>query len=87
MAKYDPAAYRIDLTSWPSIVTNELPGPKSVEMHARASQNIRGLSGQVRLFPVVFEKGFGNGFPIAGKHHLCYRGVLLNLCVDQREDR
>ena len=59
MGKYDPTPYQIDLNKWPNIVTSELPGPKSNEMHARASENIRGLSGQVRLFPVVFEKGFG----------------------------
>jgi len=59
MAKYDPRAYQIDLGKWPSIVSSELPGPKSNEMHNRACESIKGLSGQVRLFPVVFEKGFG----------------------------
>lgn len=56
---YDPAPYQIDLNKWPNIVTPELPGPKSNELHARACEYMRGLSGQVRLFPVVFEKGFG----------------------------
>ena len=59
MGNYDPAPYQIDLGEWPNIVTPELPGPESNRMHARASENIRGLSGQVRLFPVVFEKGAG----------------------------
>jgi 4-aminobutyrate aminotransferase-like enzyme len=59
MGKYDPKPYRLDLNKWPNVVTSELPGPKSNEMHARACKSIKGLSGQVRLFPVVFEKGFG----------------------------
>jgi 4-aminobutyrate aminotransferase-like enzyme len=59
MPKYNPAPYKIDLNEWPNIVTETLPGPKSVELHNRACENIRGLSGQVRLFPVAFEKGFG----------------------------
>lgn len=42
----------------PSIMT-ELPGPKSVEMHARTSKHMRGLSGQVKLFPVCFDEGYG----------------------------
>lgn len=59
MGKYDPSQYQIDLNDWPSIVTQDLPGPKSQAMHARACESIKGLSGQVRLFPVVFEKGRG----------------------------
>jgi len=35
------------------------PGPKSREYHARASKYMKGYSSQVRLFPVVFEKGHG----------------------------
>lgn len=59
MATYNPGPYQIDLDKWPNVVTNELPGPKSREMHARACESIKGLSGQVRLFPVVFDKGSG----------------------------
>ena len=59
MGKYDPQPYQIDLNKWPNIITSELPGPKSCEMHKKACESIRGLSGQVRLFPVAFEKGFG----------------------------
>ena len=59
MGRYDPTPYQLDLNEWPKLVTAERPGPKSREIHARASQSIRGLSGQVRLFPVVFEKGSG----------------------------
>lgn len=59
MGKYNPTPYEIDLNKWPTIVTSELPGPKSNEMHKRASEFIKGLSSQVRLFPVVFDKGFG----------------------------
>jgi len=59
MGKYNPQPYQIDLNKWPNVVTSELPGPKSREQHARASAIMKGLSGQVKLFPVVFEKGFG----------------------------
>src|SRR5512136_1072483 len=59
MGKYDPAPYHLDLNFWPSITSTTLPGPESNRLHARACENIRGLSGQVRLFPVVFEKGSG----------------------------
>ncbi len=57
--KYDPTPYQVDLDQWPRIVTDSLPGPRSNELHAEASKYIRGLSGQVRLFPVVFESGCG----------------------------
>jgi len=57
--KFDPSAYRLDLDTWPRIVTSKVPGPRSEELHARASRYMKGLSGQVRLFPVVFEKGLG----------------------------
>ena len=59
MGKYDPAPYQLDLTQVPRLVTPEIPGPKSKELHSRAAQYYRGLSGQVRLFPVAFEKGQG----------------------------
>jgi len=35
------------------------PGPKSKQYHQRASKYMKGYSSQVRLFPVVFEKGHG----------------------------
>ena len=59
MGKYNPSPYSTDLSTLPNIVSTELPGPRSKDMHDRACENIRGLSGQVRLFPVVFEKGLG----------------------------
>ncbi|MCE5197400.1 MAG: aspartate aminotransferase family protein [Armatimonadota bacterium] len=59
MGQYDPTPYQLDLNKWPNLVTSEIPGPLSKEMHAKACEYIRGLSGQVRLFPVVFEKGKG----------------------------
>jgi 4-aminobutyrate aminotransferase-like enzyme len=59
MGAYDPTPYRLDLTRWPQIVTEEVPGPLSRQWHGRATRIIRGLSGQVKLFPVVFEKGLG----------------------------
>ena len=42
----------------PHIIT-PLPGPKSIAMHNNASKYIRGLSAQVKLFPVSFEEGYG----------------------------
>ncbi|TVR30863.1 MAG: aspartate aminotransferase family protein [Spirochaetaceae bacterium] len=42
----------------PSIKT-EVPGPKSQAMHEKTSRHYRGLSGQVKLFPVCFEEGSG----------------------------
>ncbi len=59
MGKYNPAPYQLDLEKIPNLVTTELPGPKSSALHARAARYYRGLSGQVRLFPVAFEKGQG----------------------------
>jgi 4-aminobutyrate aminotransferase/4-aminobutyrate aminotransferase/(S)-3-amino-2-methylpropionate transaminase len=42
----------------PQIITPP-PGPKSIKMHNHASKYIRGLSSQVKLFPVSFEEGYG----------------------------
>ena len=42
----------------PSLIT-ELPGPKSVIMHGNTTRYMKGLSSQVKLFPVCFEEGFG----------------------------
>jgi len=49
----------IDVDAYPKLVTDEIPGPKSREMHARAAEIMKGYSGQVRLFPVCFEYGKG----------------------------
>lgn len=35
------------------------PGPKSRALHARCTRHFKGLSGQVKLFPVAFESGKG----------------------------
>ena len=35
------------------------PGPVSQRVHQRAARHVRGLSSQVRLFPVVFQLGHG----------------------------
>lgn len=42
----------------PRLIT-ELPGPKSVIMHGNTTRYMKGLSSQVKLFPVCFEEGFG----------------------------
>ena len=57
MGKYNPAPYELDLTRIPHFATKEIPGPKSNALHARAKEYYRGISGQVRLFPVAFERG------------------------------
>ena len=49
---------KVDLKSVPHITVTP-PGPKSREVHARTSKYMRGLSGQVKLFPVAFESGRG----------------------------
>ena len=43
----------------PLLVSDEIPGPKSREVHERTARIMKGLSGQVKLFPVVFEEGSG----------------------------
>ncbi|NLU41273.1 MAG: aspartate aminotransferase family protein [Firmicutes bacterium] len=55
---YDKNWAKVDVASVPRVKT-ELPGPKSREMHARASKYMKGYSSQVRLFPVVFDSGKG----------------------------
>lgn len=35
------------------------PGPRSRDLHDRASRHMKGYSSQVRLFPVAFERGHG----------------------------
>lgn len=42
----------------PKMVT-ETPGPKSKQMHAATAKYMKGLSSQVKLFPVSFEEGYG----------------------------
>jgi 4-aminobutyrate aminotransferase-like enzyme len=49
---------KVDLNVVPNIVVPP-PGPKSAEYHQRASRMMKGYSSQVRLFPVVFESGYG----------------------------
>src|SRR3990170_7824294 len=48
----------VDPASVPNITTTP-PGPGSRAMHARACEHMKGYSSQVRLFPVVFESGYG----------------------------
>ena len=48
----------VDLEAVPNIVIPP-PGPESRRMHDRAAQFLKGYSAQVKLFPVVFDKGCG----------------------------
>ena len=56
---FDIGWAKVDLKKVPHLATAEIPGPKSREQHARATKIMKGLSGQVKLFPVVFESGHG----------------------------
>jgi 4-aminobutyrate aminotransferase-like enzyme len=49
---------KVDLDRCPSI-TVPPPGPKSAELHKRCTKYFKGLSSQVKLFPVAFESGSG----------------------------
>ena len=42
----------------PKLIT-ETPGPESKRMHANTARYMKGLSSQVKLFPVCFEEGSG----------------------------
>ncbi|MCC6424027.1 MAG: aspartate aminotransferase family protein [Phycisphaerales bacterium] len=48
----------VDLKKVPKMVT-AAPGPKSKSLHDRCTKYFKGLSGQVKLFPVAFESGHG----------------------------
>lgn len=50
---------KVDLKKVPHIISEEVPGPMSRDMHQRAAAIMKGYSSQVTLFPVVFEKGHG----------------------------
>ena len=45
---------KVDVQAMPRMLV-PAPGPKSQEIHGRASQYMKGYSSQVRLFPVVFD--------------------------------
>ncbi|MGQ9731070.1 MAG: aspartate aminotransferase family protein [Candidatus Zipacnadales bacterium] len=49
---------KVDVASVPRIVVPP-PGPKSQQLHNRASRYMKGYSSQVRLFPVAFARGHG----------------------------
>ena len=48
----------VDLERVPNIAVDP-PGPQSAVWHNRCTKYFKGLSGQVKLFPVAFESGFG----------------------------
>ena len=53
-----PAWAKVDLAKVPAMKISA-PGPKSKAVHARCTKYFKGLSGQVKLFPVAFESGHG----------------------------
>ena len=50
--------WKEDAVNIPAIRTTP-PGPVSRKMHASTSKYMRGLSSQVKLFPVCFDRGYG----------------------------
>ncbi len=56
---YDIAWAKVDLKKVPHLAGGEIPGKKSRELHERAAKIMKGYSSQVKLFPVVFERGHG----------------------------
>ena len=48
----------VDLAAVPDVKVTP-PGPRSRALHARCTRHFKGLSGQVKLFPVAFESGKG----------------------------
>jgi len=50
--------WKDDAKDIPKLIT-EPPGPESQRMHKSTTRYMRGLSSQVQLFPVCFEKGYG----------------------------
>ncbi len=60
MVRRHSPGYWADTSSMsiPEIVVTP-PGPRSTDIHGRASRYMKGYSSQVRLFPVVFESGHG----------------------------
>ncbi len=53
-----PVWAKLDLTQVPDIKVTP-PGPKSKALHERCTKYFKGLSGQVKLFPVAFDYGKG----------------------------
>ncbi len=49
---------KLDLDHCPEMVV-PAPGPRSADYHRRCTRYFKGLSGQVKLFPVVFQSGQG----------------------------
>src|SRR4051812_2676561 len=56
--KQESSWAHVDLETLPYI-TVAPPGPKSKALHARCTKYFKGLSSQVKLFPVAFESGQG----------------------------
>ena len=58
LTETEPDWAHVDLTAVPNIIVAP-PGPESQAWHSRCTRYFKGLSGQVKLFPVVFESGHG----------------------------
>ncbi|MCK4284507.1 MAG: aminotransferase class III-fold pyridoxal phosphate-dependent enzyme, partial [Candidatus Brocadiae bacterium] len=55
---YDAQWCHVDLAGVPDVKVTP-PGPRSRALHERCTRHFKGLSGQVKLFPVAFESGEG----------------------------
>jgi 4-aminobutyrate aminotransferase-like enzyme len=58
LTETQPNWAHVDLTTVPNIAVAP-PGPESQRWHKRCTRYFKGLSGQVKLFPIVFESGHG----------------------------
>ena len=59
MSKTDSSYWaHVDLTKYPNMKV-PAPGPESKKWHERCTKYFKGLSSQVKLFPVSFESGHG----------------------------
>ncbi|MDO9464488.1 MAG: aspartate aminotransferase family protein [bacterium] len=58
MEMYNKDWAKIDLSKVPDVKVTP-PGPQSKKWHERCTKYFKGLSSQVKLFPVVFESGKG----------------------------
>jgi 4-aminobutyrate aminotransferase/4-aminobutyrate aminotransferase/(S)-3-amino-2-methylpropionate transaminase len=58
LVKIEKEWWKENAAGIPRLVT-ETPGPKSKTMHANTTKYMKGLSSQVKLFPVCFDEGYG----------------------------
>ena len=61
----------VDPATVPHLVTSSVPGPKSEDYNRRGMAHMIGYSSQVKLCPVVFDKGYGVTLTdVDGNHYI-----------------